>query len=673
MKQGKEGNERAPRRRRAMKTTPGLKNVHAVQPSPRTSQSPDQKPPSTELISNTTVELFRLLTSDSDLHDLMRAATLMMMQWTGCEAIGIRLREGDDFPYYETRGFPPEFLRLENSLCAVDLDGQIKRDSAGSPVLECMCGNILCGRFNPAKPFFTEGGSFWTNCTSDLLRTTADADRQARTRNRCNGEGYESVALIALRSGSTTYGLLQLNDKRKDMFNPELMRQLEGLAQSLALAIAHRQAQHALEQSELKFRSLFDQMLTGCAMHRIVCDEEGRPVDYVTMEVNSEFERLLGVRREDVVAKSALEVAPGLDPSWIANFGKVALEGGVWRYEQYAANVDKWFQGVAYSPGKGLFIVTFVDISDRKRAETEARESGFRFASFMENSPSAAVIKNAADEILYANRAFEKAFELGRQGWLNKRDTDLWDAKVTREMHRNDLETLANGGPRTYEEKMLHPDGKIHTWVKQKFPFRDEKGNILLGVIGQDVTAESELAEALRASELKFSTVFDASPAILAISSLEDGKYIDVNESFLRVGGFTREEVLGRNGTELGIWDPASARDEYAHQLAVEGKVRGLEMSVRTKEGERRILLANADTISLPAGNVVLNAAVDITDRVQAERQLKIRLVELQRWHEVTLGREGRVQELKREVNSLLEKLGEPHRYSSVDQEFHNA
>ena len=60
---------------------------------------------------------------------------------------------------------------------------------------------MICGRFDPSKPFFTARGSFWTNCTTELLASTTEADRQARTRNRCNGEGYESVALIALVCG----------------------------------------------------------------------------------------------------------------------------------------------------------------------------------------------------------------------------------------------------------------------------------------------------------------------------------------------------------------------------------------------------------------------------------------------------------------------------------------
>ena len=81
-----------------------------------------------------------------------------------------------------------------------------------------MCGNVLRGRTDPNLPFFTERGSFWSNCTSELLATTTEAERQTRTRNRCNEEGYESVALVPLRASGETFGLLQFNDNERGVF-----------------------------------------------------------------------------------------------------------------------------------------------------------------------------------------------------------------------------------------------------------------------------------------------------------------------------------------------------------------------------------------------------------------------------------------------------------------------
>jgi PAS domain S-box-containing protein/putative nucleotidyltransferase with HDIG domain len=203
-----------------------------------------------------TMRLLRLLNEKSDMHVLIRHVTALLQEWSGCEAIGIRLRNGDDFPYFETRGFPARHVQLESSLCAKDADGVLLRDFQGNPVLECMCGNILCGRFDPSKPFFTAHGSFWSNCTTQLLASTTDEDRLARTRNRCNGEGYESVALIPLRTAGITYGLLQFNDFHQGRFTPEGIALFERLADNLANGVAERLAQKTLEESEARYRAL---------------------------------------------------------------------------------------------------------------------------------------------------------------------------------------------------------------------------------------------------------------------------------------------------------------------------------------------------------------------------------------------------------------------------------
>ena len=180
----------------------------------------------------------RLVNESRGKEDLIRAAVTFFQEKSGCEAVGIRLKDGDDYPYYEARGFSQEFLLSENRLCAQDDAGQPIRDSAGNPVIECMCGNVICGRFDPSKPFFTARGNFWTNCTTELLASTTEADRQGRTRNRCNGQGYESVALIAIAMGEDRLGLLQLNDRQKGRFSAQSIALWERLAGYLGIALA---------------------------------------------------------------------------------------------------------------------------------------------------------------------------------------------------------------------------------------------------------------------------------------------------------------------------------------------------------------------------------------------------------------------------------------------------
>ena len=191
-------------------------------------------------------QVLGLLNQSGKKIDVIRDILLVIKKSTGVEAVGIRLKEGEDFPYYETNGFPGDFVEAERYLCAIDQAGELIRDSEGNPCLECMCGNVICGRTDPKFPFFTRGGSFYTNSTTDLLLSTTEEDRQARTRDRCHGEGYESVALIPLCAGGKIIGLLQLNDSRRGIFTSEMVAFLEEIGDSIGIAVDHKNVEQEL-------------------------------------------------------------------------------------------------------------------------------------------------------------------------------------------------------------------------------------------------------------------------------------------------------------------------------------------------------------------------------------------------------------------------------------------
>ena len=198
----------------------------------------------------TTIEFLRLVNESKTKQDLIDGAVGFFQRQSGCEAVGIRLQEGDDFPYFYSDGFPEEFLQTENTLRSDDSAGECISDDAGKPELECMCGNVICGRFDPAKPFFTAHGSFWTNSTTKLLESSAAADWLAHSRNRCHGEGYESMALVPLRVGEERLGLIQLNDRRRGRFSARNIKLWERLFGYLAVALARFKADEKVRESQ---------------------------------------------------------------------------------------------------------------------------------------------------------------------------------------------------------------------------------------------------------------------------------------------------------------------------------------------------------------------------------------------------------------------------------------
>jgi PAS domain S-box-containing protein len=172
--------------------------------------------------------------------------------------------------------------------------------------------------------------------------------------------------------------------------------------------------------------------------------------------------------------------------------------------------------------------------------------------------------------------------------------------------------------------------------------------------------------EALRESEARFSTVFRANPAAIAITRLSDGRLADVNQAWQDLTGYTYAEAVGHTPYELNLWVKPEQRERLIDVLREQRTARG-EMQLRRRSGELCDALMSAELIELAGECYLLTLAQDITERKQAEQQLAAQLDELRRWYTATLGREGRVLELKHEVNELLRRLGEPVRYPSAE------
>ncbi|RQD81385.1 MAG: PAS domain S-box protein, partial [Methanocalculus sp. MSAO_Arc1] len=133
-----------------------------------------------------------------------------------------------------------------------------------------------------------------------------------------------------------------------------------------------------LAESRQEIQRLFSTMLDGFAHHEIICDENGRPVDYRFLAVNPAFERMTGLKSGDIIGKTVREVLPQTEAYWIETFGRVALFGEEITFEQYASEQDSYFLVNAFSPAKNQFACSFMDITDRVaalEAEKDARQA----------------------------------------------------------------------------------------------------------------------------------------------------------------------------------------------------------------------------------------------------------------------------------------------------------
>ena len=157
---------------------------------------------------------------------------------------------------------------------------------------------------------------------------------------------------------------------------------LGNFAAALAMALDNRRheaeldaASERLRLSEQRYRQLFSRMTPGFALHEIITDDAGEPIDYRFLEANPAFETMTGLRVGEILGRTVLEVLPGLESSWIARYGAVALGGGAIEFEDFTAPLGRDYLVVAYSPEPRQFAAIFTDVTERHAAERALRES----------------------------------------------------------------------------------------------------------------------------------------------------------------------------------------------------------------------------------------------------------------------------------------------------------
>ncbi len=201
-------------------------------------------------------EILKIFHQHGSLKNMHERAISLIKEYLDCDVVALRLKEDEDYPYFINNGFLEEFIESENYLCVHDEKGNCLRDSRGKLVLACMCGIVINAKFNQDKPFFTKNGSFWTNSTSDLLASTTAEDRGTTIRNVCNQYGYESVALIPIKSSGDNLGLLHITDKRRNLFASDNIKLLEELGHIIGMMIEYKWIEEKLLRSEDRYRKL---------------------------------------------------------------------------------------------------------------------------------------------------------------------------------------------------------------------------------------------------------------------------------------------------------------------------------------------------------------------------------------------------------------------------------
>jgi PAS domain S-box-containing protein len=255
-----------------------------------------------------------------------------------------------------------------------------------------------------------------------------------------------------------------------------------------------KRAEEALRQSEIHYRSLFDNMLNGYAYCRMIY-MEGRAVDFTYLRVNHAFETLTGLK--DVEGKNAAAVIPGIrenDPELLETYGRVASTAVPERFERFVKGLDMWFSISVYSPMQGHFVAVFDVINERKRAEAALHESEERYRLLFERNPLPILLFDPETlRFLAVNESFVQHYGYSREEFLAMTIKDIYLTEDIPALLKCVSETGANLN-KTSEWRHRRKDGTIIQVETISSPLVFGGRNTRL-VLANDITEKKLLEE----------------------------------------------------------------------------------------------------------------------------------------------------------------------------------
>jgi PAS domain S-box-containing protein len=305
------------------------------------------------------------------------------------------------------------------------------------------------------------------------------------------------------------------------------------------------------ETVEASHKFLLENMINGYAYHKMVFDEDGKPVYYVFLEVNKAFERLTGLKRDEVIGKKVTEALPGIekDPAdWIGVYGMVAITGQPIRFENYSRNLKKWYSIYAYSPRKGYFATIFEDITVRKELETCLFTSETKYRRLYETNRDGIVQTDRTGCIVECNEAYADMLGYSKEELL-----DLTYQRLTPEKWRHMENEIVNqswekaGFSPVYEKEFVRKDGSVFPASVRVLVVSDETGKPLeMWSIVRDITRRKQAEEAVIKEKNVIKGIMENTGAMLAYLDLEFN-FVAVNSAYAKGSGHSAEALIGKN------------------------------------------------------------------------------------------------------------------------------
>ena len=387
-----------------------------------------------------------------------------------------------------------------------------------------------------------------------------------------------------------------------------------------------RQREEALSSSEKRFATLFHLCPNMVLLTRL---EDG-----LISEANQYFESQFGWPAEHVIGRTPLEIGLWVNPEQRAQLIKaVQKKGQAASLEvQFRASNGQIHDGILSAQkieleGKPYLLSTFLDTSERKRAEQALKDSQERLDLALDSAqlgtwdwhiPSGMLYGSARAAQLHGLEPapFHESFEAFFEGVPTEERDSMRDA------YRSLREGPAGNYQLTYRVQLA--DGSSRYLESRARLYRDEQGNPLrmAGTL-LDITEQVEREQRLITSEEKFASLFQVSPDPICLTLLETGQFIEINSSFTQTFGWTPEDVINRSAEQIGFWADPAPRLRRIEQVIREQALNNVAVVVNHKNGQALTCIISSRLITVDKQPCIVTTLRDITQQQRSEAALK--------------------------------------------------
>lgn len=450
-----------------------------------------------------------------------------------------------------------------------------------------------------------------------------------------------SILIVPILVRGKLWGLIGFDDCHSEhWWSKDEEAVLLMMATNLGSLIAQQQTEAALRQSELRFQRIaanipgmiFQFLRRSDGSESVLFASSGcrELFEVGPVETQANFSQLKALIHpndhqayEESVAASAVTLQPW---SWE---GRIVTPSGRLKWLQCASRPER------QPSGDILWDGLLMDITERKQAEQDlraaeaaTRASELRFRSIVSSTPG--VIYRCACDANWTMEFISNEIET-ISGYPAADFITNQVRTFASIIHPKDSAMVEQGvqqgikaqQPYMIEYRIVRADGDIR-WVYEKGQGVYDGERLWLDGAIFDISDRKQAEAALRESEEKFSKAFHSSPNAIAITKFQEGRLIEVNDTFLHISGYQREELIGWTTTELNIWVNLEDRARMIQMVQEKGAICNQESLFLKKSGEVFVGLFSAEIINLADEPCLLSVVQDITELKRAEEQLRL-------------------------------------------------